>query len=72
MDEYHCYVRRCSKKDKQSNSHLLEVIKPISVSLHGLQDFLDGVAGQDDKVDQQQRPKHIYLDHLEVCAYGSQ
>lgn len=61
-----------SEKDKLSNRHFLEVIKPISVSLHGLQYLLDGVAGQDDKVDQQQGPKHIDLDHLEVRAYCAQ
>lgn len=51
-----------------SNRLFLEVRQPVLVGVHGSQDLLDGVAGQDYEVDQQQRPEDIDFYHLEVGA----
>lgn len=51
-----------------SNRLFLEVRQSVLVGLHGAQDLLDGVAGQNYEVDQQQRPEDIDFYHLEVGA----
>lgn len=49
-----------------------EVWKVVSIFIHCLKYFKDSVESQPWKVQQQQRPENIYLQHLEIATNDSQ
>jgi hypothetical protein len=60
--------RNFEKLGHHSNGLLFEIRQSIFILIHGFEYLLDGVAGQDDEVDQQKRPEDVNLDHFEISA----